>query len=104
MVATGTWQRSSKRRPSLLAARVQAPAPARGKGLLDNYDDAEGYYNFQVGYLAGSFSLFRVWRCMTAGLMGEAAAAAGMHSCCSPNAALPTAASPSHRAGGRGDW
>ncbi len=26
-----------------------APAAAIKKGLLDNYDDAEGYYNFQVG-------------------------------------------------------
>lgn len=26
-----------------------APAAGARKGLLDNYDDAEGYYNFQVG-------------------------------------------------------
>lgn len=39
----------------LLIPALQAPGPnvppAAGarKGLLDNYDDAEGYYNFQVG-------------------------------------------------------
>ena len=26
-----------------------AGAPVVKKGLLDNYDDVEGYYNFQVG-------------------------------------------------------
>lgn len=35
------------------AAATAGPAVAPGagarKGLLDNYDDAEGYYNFQVG-------------------------------------------------------
>ena len=31
------------------AAAPAAPAAAIKKGLLDNYDDAEGYYNFQVG-------------------------------------------------------
>ena len=29
-------------------ARGAAPAGAARRGLLDNYDDAEGYYNFQA--------------------------------------------------------
>lgn len=33
-----------------MQAAAAAPAAAAiRKGLLDNYDDAEGYYNFQVG-------------------------------------------------------
>lgn len=31
-----------------------APAAGARKGLLDNYDDAEGYYNFQVGVHTGA--------------------------------------------------
>lgn len=52
------------------ALPVQAPgpnvAPAAGarKGLLDNYDDAEGYYNFQACGLAGL-------RLLSAGLWGR---------------------------------
>jgi serine/threonine-protein kinase PRP4 len=48
-----------KEKEAAAAAAAQAPgpnvAPAAGarKGLLDNYDDAEGYYNFQVGELIG---------------------------------------------------
>ena len=34
-------------------------APAK-KALLDNYDDAEGYYNFQVQYFFLVTSLFRL--------------------------------------------
>ncbi len=40
-------------------------APAK-KALLDNYDDAEGYYNFQVCSTCPSYSHFSIsrWRYM----------------------------------------
>jgi serine/threonine-protein kinase PRP4 len=34
-------------------AAADAAAPARPRGLVDNYDDAEGYYVFQVGEIVG---------------------------------------------------
>ena len=34
---------------ALLQAGAAVAAAGARKGLLDNYDDAEGYYNFQVG-------------------------------------------------------
>jgi hypothetical protein len=37
--------------PDAAAGAVPA-APAIAKGLVDSYDDAEGYYNFQVGVLS----------------------------------------------------
>lgn len=41
------------------AKRADGKSDAQPKGLADNYDDAEGYYNFQVGeILAGRYEVF----------------------------------------------
>ncbi|KAL4452050.1 hypothetical protein ABPG75_007712 [Micractinium tetrahymenae] len=53
--ATPTDVKEKEAAAAAAAAAGPAVAPGAGarKGLLDNYDDAEGYYNFQVGEVIG---------------------------------------------------
>jgi serine/threonine-protein kinase PRP4 len=45
--------RQAEQANTATATTTTAPAGVR-RGLVDNYDDAEGYYNFQVGEIIGS--------------------------------------------------
>jgi len=42
-------QRTTEKQSKTRTAMVAGTAVSHGRGLVDSYDDAEGYYNFQVG-------------------------------------------------------
>ncbi|EFN55094.1 hypothetical protein CHLNCDRAFT_31552 [Chlorella variabilis] len=51
--ATPTDVKEKEAAAAAQAGQAAVAAAGARKGLLDNYDDAEGYYNFQVGEVIG---------------------------------------------------
>jgi hypothetical protein len=65
--------------------------PLVAAGLMDNYDDPEGYYNFQVGCLADM--------CLYLGLVGGAhppGVCVYSHTSCPQLASMPAFFNPNH--------